>query len=131
MYVWGESFINAYFISGVLRYCLVLNATWFVNSVAHLWGMRPYDVRINPAENPLVAMVAAGEGFHNYHHTFPYDYSTAELKWFLNTTTVFIDFFGLLGLAYDRKTMPKRFIDSRRRKTGNLSKLASKYNKVE
>lgn len=93
--------------------------------------MRPYDVRINPAENPLVAMVAVGEGFHNYHHTFPYDYSTAELKWFLNTTTMFIDFFAFIGLAYDRKSMPKYLVENRRKRTGDRSELASINKKVE
>ena len=28
-----------------------------------------------------------GEGFHNYHHTFPYDYSTSEWGFRLNVTT--------------------------------------------
>ena len=32
-----------------------------------------------------------GEGFHNYHHTFPYDYGTSEWGFRLNVTTRFIN----------------------------------------
>ncbi|KAM3605561.1 uncharacterized protein V6R79_000812 [Siganus canaliculatus] len=75
-YFWGESLAVGYFVPGLLRYTVILNATWLVNSAAHLWGNRPYDKTINPRENPMVAFSAIGEGFHNYHHTFPFDYAT-------------------------------------------------------
>ena len=44
-----------------------------------------------------VSVVALGEGFHNYHHTFPYDYSTSEWGHRINLTTAFIDFMALIG----------------------------------
>ena len=53
---------------------LVLHATWLVNSAAHMFGMKPYDTGIGPVENRAVSLLALGEGFHNYHHTFPFDY---------------------------------------------------------
>lgn len=59
-YVWGESLWVAYFVPAVLRYTLVLNATWLVNSAAHMWGNRPYDNTINPRENKYVAFGAIG-----------------------------------------------------------------------
>lgn len=61
-YFWGESFVVGYFVPGLLRYALVLNATWLVNSAAHIWGNRPYDKTINPRENRLVAVSAMGKG---------------------------------------------------------------------
>lgn len=128
VYFWGETFMNAYFICALFRYCITLNATWLVNSAAHLWGMKPYDVRINPAENSLVATVAMGEGFHNYHHTFPQDYSTAEFKGLLNFSTLFIDIFAFFGQAYDRKSMPQEYIQQRRERTGDKSDLVERKN---
>ena len=59
-YFWGESLHVGYFVPGLLRYTMVLNATWLVNSAAHMWGNRPYDLTINPRENPLVAFSAIG-----------------------------------------------------------------------
>ncbi|XP_026212158.1 stearoyl-CoA desaturase b isoform X2 [Anabas testudineus] len=120
-YFWGESFAVAYFIPGLMRYALVLNATWLVNSAAHMWGNRPYDKTINPRENPLVALSAAGEGFHNYHHTFPFDYATSEFGWKLNVTTAFIDLMCFLGLAQDRKKVSKETIIARVQRTGDGS----------
>lgn len=60
-YFWGESLMVAYFVPGLFRYAMVLNATWLVNSAAHMWGNRPYDKAINPRENPFVALSAIGK----------------------------------------------------------------------
>lgn len=62
-YFWGESLVVGYFVAGLLRYTVVLNATWLVNSAAHIWGNRPYDKTINPRENPLVAFSAIGNDY--------------------------------------------------------------------
>ena len=46
---------------------LVLNAG--VNAIAHLWGRQPHD---NTARNVgWLALVTAGEGWHNNHHAMP------------------------------------------------------------
>ncbi|XP_067938179.1 stearoyl-CoA desaturase 5-like [Watersipora subatra] len=118
--LWNESLWVAYFLA-ITRYILTLNATWLVNSAAHMWGMRPYDKHISPAENVLVTIGAIGEGFHNYHHTFPNDYATSEFGSRLNFTTIFINLMAKIGWAYDLKTMSKEVIEARKRRTGCLS----------
>ncbi|CAL8256095.1 unnamed protein product [Lota lota] len=120
-YLWGESLTVGYFVPGLMRYALVLNATWLVNSAAHMWGSRPYDQTINPRENRFVAFSAVGEGFHNYHHTFPFDYATSEFGNQLNLTTAFIDLMCSLGLASDRKKVSQETIRARRQRTGDAS----------
>ncbi|OCT71884.1 acyl-CoA desaturase [Xenopus laevis] len=120
-YFWGESFSVAFYVPCLLRYALVLNATWLVNSAAHMFGNRPYDQTINPRENPFVAIGAIGEGFHNYHHTFPYDYSTSEFGIKFNLTTGFIDLMCLLGLASHCKSVSKETIMARKMRTGDGS----------
>ncbi|XP_061490662.1 stearoyl-CoA desaturase [Rhineura floridana] len=120
-YYWGESFYNSFLLAAVLRYAAILNATWLVNSAAHMYGNRPYDQHINPRENRLVVLGALGEGFHNYHHTFPFDYSTSEFGWQWNFTTAFIDLMCYLGLASDRKKVAKETILSRTIRTGDGS----------
>lgn len=119
-YFWGESLHNAWFVSGLLRYCVNLNITWLVNSAAHFWGHKSYDKNINPAENNTVSFLTGGEGFHNYHHTFPWDYKTAELgNYVFNDTTGFINLCAKLGLAYDLKTVPEDMIKRRVLRTGD------------
>lgn len=118
-YAWGESMWNSFFICALLRYCLGLHATWCVNSVAHMWGNRPYDRRISPSENLFVSFGAVGEGFHNYHHTFPSDYSTSEFGWKLNPTTVLIDTMAKIGLVSHRKKMSYEMVYRRKQRTGD------------
>jgi stearoyl-CoA desaturase (delta-9 desaturase) len=120
VYLWGETWGNAWFVAAMFRYTWTLNTTWLVNSAAHMWGDMPYDKYINPAENLSVALLALGEGWHNYHHLFPWDYKTAELgDYSANTTTAFIDFFAKIGWAYDLKTVSSDMIKKRVDRTGD------------
>lgn len=120
VYLWNETWSNGYFIPAILRYVFTLNATWLVNSAAHLFGNRPYDRFINPVENKAVAITAFGEGWHNYHHVFPWDYKTAELgNYRFNLTTAFIDLNAKLGLAYDLKRVPSDMVQKRVERTGD------------
>eukprot|EP00091_Calanus_sinicus_P003345 TRINITY_DN13503_c0_g1_i1.p2 TRINITY_DN13503_c0_g1~~TRINITY_DN13503_c0_g1_i1.p2 ORF type:complete len:101 (-),score=15.31 TRINITY_DN13503_c0_g1_i1:164-466(-) len=73
-------------------------------SCSHIWN-KPYDKTIGPTENMLVSALAMGEGFHNYHHTFPYAYSTSEWGQTLNSTTKLIDLMAYTGQAYDLRTI--------------------------
>lgn len=104
-YLWNESILASYFVSSCLRYCVVLHCTWLVNSAAHLYGSHPYDQTINPAENRFVAFAAVGEGWHNWHHKFPYDYAASELgaDQHFNPTKIVIDVCAYLGLVTERK----------------------------
>lgn len=131
--LWDESLLNAYFVPCLLRLTIGLNLTWAVNSVAHLWGTRPYDKETNPAENILVILGAAGEGHHNYHHSFPHDYSTAELHvpglgFVFNITTVFIDAMASIGWAYGRKRIDPAMINSKVKRSGDGSNRFSVFN---
>lgn len=75
---------------------------------------------INPTENILVSMATCGDGWHNYHHTFPWDYKNAELlDYKLNLSTLFIDLFSLIGWAYDLKTVPAELVAKRALRTGD------------
>lgn len=107
-YGWGEAWSVGILVPGVLRYVYVLHATWCVNSLAHLVGTHPYE-DTNPAESPFVSIVAVGEGWHNWHHAFPYDYAASEMgisaQW--NPTKLFIDLCCLVGLASNPKRAHK------------------------
>lgn len=118
-YLWGEPLWHAFVVCSLTRYCFTLNMTWLVNSAAHMWGNRPYDRHISPRQNLVTIVGAHGEGFHNYHHTFPHDYRTSELGCRINTTTWFIDFFAWLGQVYDRKEVPSHVVGSRMERTGD------------
>lgn len=105
----NESIMPAFMIN-MIRYVFVLNCTWLVNSAAHLWGNRPYDKNINPAENSFVSLFSLGEGWHNYHHVFPWDYRTAEIG-INSATTTLIEFFAKVGWAWDLKQPTKELVE--------------------
>uniref|UniRef100_T1J1E2 Protein kinase domain-containing protein n=1 Tax=Strigamia maritima TaxID=126957 RepID=T1J1E2_STRMM len=120
-FLWNESLEISFFVCSLARYCFILHTTWLVNSAAHLWGDHPYDRSINPAENQMVSICTLGEGQHNYHHTFPWDYAASEWGWKTNITTIFIDIWAKLGIAYELKKVPREIIEKRRKFKGDGS----------
>ncbi|KAJ8915200.1 hypothetical protein NQ315_015423 [Exocentrus adspersus] len=119
-YFWSEPWWTSFYTVGVFRYTLTLNGTWLVNSAAHIFGTKPYDKTIKPTENRFVAWIAFGEGWHNYHHVFPWDYKAAELgNYRLNFTTAFLDFMAKVGWAYDLKTVSPHMVKKRVQRTGD------------
>ncbi|OXU32085.1 hypothetical protein TSAR_007842 [Trichomalopsis sarcophagae] len=157
-YGWNEPWDLA-ILSVIVRYVFTLNATFCVNSLAHMLGNKPYNKyvrcrcnlvsaslalyelmrqyylsmifekfrvcfgwnsalvidserKFRAVENAGVSFFALGEGWHNYHHAFPWDYKAAELPSYgLNLTTAFIDFFASIGWAYNLKTPSKEVIE--------------------
>jgi stearoyl-CoA desaturase (delta-9 desaturase) len=103
--LWGDNFWTGFYVAGGLRYVAVLHFTWLVNSAAHLYGDHPYDPKSWPAENPVVSLLSIGEGWHNWHHKYPFDYAASEFgidKQF-NPTKLFLDFCIAVGLASNPK----------------------------
>jgi stearoyl-CoA desaturase (delta-9 desaturase) len=59
------------FWGAIVRVTLGYHATWMVNSLTHFWGSRRFNTRDDSRNNPLVALVSFGEGWHNNHHAHP------------------------------------------------------------
>ncbi|XP_046962313.1 acyl-CoA Delta-9 desaturase-like [Vanessa cardui] len=120
MYFWEETLLNSFVVSFVTRFTVTLNIAFCVNSFAHLCGNKPYDRFIKSVENSMVSLAALGEGWHNYHHVFPWDYRTSELGR-LNLSTKFIDIFAKIGWAYDLKAATPSMILKRANRSGDGS----------
>jgi len=120
---WGEDFWNGFFVAGGLRYIVVLHFTWLVNSAAHLYGDHPYDVLSYPSENPFVSFCSVGEGWHNWHHKYPFDYAASEfgISSQFNPSKLFIDIMAKLGLASDRKRGTAAWTMGRSRRDRDLA----------
>jgi len=70
---WGD-WMGGFLIASVLSRVLVHHATFCVNSVAHYFGSFTYSDQRTPRDSWLVGLITFGEGYHNFHHEFPYDY---------------------------------------------------------
>lgn len=77
---------------------------------------------MSPSQNKFVAVMAFGEGWHNYHHVFPWDYRASEFGYHINISTRIIDWFAKIGWAYDLKTVSKELIERRVARTGDGSR---------
>ncbi|XP_065169379.1 acyl-CoA Delta-9 desaturase [Atheta coriaria] len=119
IHFWNETLWNSFWVNFNARFCITLNIAFFVNSVAHMWGNKPYDQYISSVESLGVSIAALGEGWHNYHHVFPWDYKTGELGNRWNPSTHFINFFAKIGWAYDLKSVSADMVVRRAKKTGD------------
>lgn len=72
-------------------------------------------------------MYTLGEGCHNYHHTFPLDYKSAEFGDF-GATTILIRLWEKMGLAYDLKEPSKELIIKTAIRRGDGSHPECKWN---
>lgn len=78
---------------GLLRLVLTHHFTFFINSLCHMFGTRPYTDSNTARDNFFLAIFTWGEGYHNYHHFFQYDYRNGVKWWQYDPTKWFI--FGL------------------------------------
>lgn len=94
-----DDMIAGLLLGGLLRLVLSQHATYFINSLAHMWGTRPYSDNSSARDNTLLALITYGEGYHNYHHTFQWDYRNGIRWWHFDPTKWLIRTLERVGLA--------------------------------
>jgi len=77
---WGD-FWGGLLVAGFLRATVLLQATFCVNSLAHLLGRPRYDAKASARDSVITALVTFGEGYHSFHHRFPFDYRNGARWW--------------------------------------------------
>jgi stearoyl-CoA desaturase (delta-9 desaturase) len=70
-----------FLFGGLFRVVFVHHGTFFINSLAHYVGSRPYSQKITARDNWWLAFFTNGEGFHNFHHAFANDYRNG-VRWY-------------------------------------------------
>jgi len=96
--IWG-----VLLLAGVLRLVVSHHVTFFINSLAHMWGSRPYTDENTARDNWFLAIVTYGEGYHNFHHLFQSDYRNGIRWWQYDINKWFIKSCSWLGLAKNLK----------------------------
>jgi stearoyl-CoA desaturase (delta-9 desaturase) len=99
--VWGT-----FMLAGVLRLVWQHHVTFFINSLAHIWGTRPYTDENTARDNPILAVITYGEGYHNYHHIFAHDYRNGVRWWQWDPTKWLIAGLQYVGLTRRLKRTP-------------------------
>jgi stearoyl-CoA desaturase (Delta-9 desaturase) len=94
-------------ISGVLRIVASHHGTFFINSLCHMVGRQTYSREHSARDSPVMAVLAFGEGYHNYHHSFPFDYRNGVKVWHFDPAKWTIWALSRLRLARDLRRAPE------------------------
>ncbi len=95
---------------GFLRIVVVHHMTFFINSVAHLYGTRPFDLTNSARDNWLLSPLTFGEGYHNFHHKFQADYRNGVSWYNFDLTKWWIRSFHAMGWAWRLSRTPEPLI---------------------
>ena len=102
--IWG---LPGFFIAYGLSTVLVYHATFTVNSLAHVFGSRPYPTRDDSRNNWFVAVIMLGGGWHNNHHRYPQSARQGIEWWEWDPTYYALVALSWLRIVWDIK-VPKR-----------------------
>lgn len=98
--------IGTVLLVGLLRLVVNHHVTFFINSLAHFWGTRPYTDENTARDNGFLAFLTYGEGYHNYHHIFQTDYRNG-IRWYQwDPTKWMIAGLARVGLATKLQRVP-------------------------
>ena len=96
-----------HFVFGVaLRIVMTHHTTFFINSAAHMFGSRPYTDVNTARDNWLLAPITYGEGYHNFHHRWQWDYRNGALWYQWDTTKWLLNVLGWMGLVGQFRRVP-------------------------
>jgi stearoyl-CoA desaturase (delta-9 desaturase) len=112
-YAWGgwRAALGAFLIAGVARVVVLQHCTFCINSLCHYFGSQPYSSKCSARDSWVAALVTFGEGYHNYHHEFPYDYRNGVKPWQFDPTKWIIWTLSKAGLANGlRRTSEKTIL---------------------
>ncbi|HEY7170741.1 MAG TPA: acyl-CoA desaturase [Vicinamibacterales bacterium] len=102
----------------VWGFCLptmtLAHATFAINTVNHMFGSRRFDTIDESRNNPLTAIFAVGEGWHNNHHRYQRAARNGFYWWEFDPTWYVIRGMQALGLAWDVQAVPRRIYEEAR-----------------
>lgn len=102
--------LGGFLLPGVARVVMVQHATFCINSLCHMIGSQPYSTNHSARDSWIAAIFTMGEGYHNYHHEFQWDYRNGVKPWQLDPSKWFIWGLSKIGLASDLKRVPQERI---------------------
>nr|AOE43350.1 delta 9 fatty acid desaturase ScdA [Coremiostelium polycephalum] len=102
---WGD-WKGGFFIAGIASKVLMMQCTFCINSLAHYIGEATYTDQRSPRDSWITSLVTFGEGYHNFHHEFPYDYRNGVHSTAYDPGKWLICFLSWFGLSYNLKRFP-------------------------
>lgn len=94
----------------VVSTCVLLHATFAINSLAHVWGSRRYATKDTSRNNFWLALFTMGEGWHNNHHHYMSSTNQGFFWWEVDATYYVLKAMEKLGLVWDLRRPPERIV---------------------
>jgi stearoyl-CoA desaturase (delta-9 desaturase) len=114
--------LSALFWAGLVRIALLHHVTWAINSVCHVYGERPFEMRQGDRASNFwpLALLSFGESWHNLHHAEPTSARHGVLRGQLDISARVIWIFEKLGVAHSvRWPKPERIAAKMVKNTGS------------
>lgn len=91
--------LGMFMFATVLRLFIVENIMFSTNSLCHWIGRQPYTDQNSARDSHVLGFFLLGEGYHNYHHRFEYDYRNGYNWYELDPSKWLIAGLAWLGLT--------------------------------
>jgi stearoyl-CoA desaturase (delta-9 desaturase) len=90
---------------------VLFNATFSINSLGHVWGSRRFATKDQSRNNPWLAIITLGEGWHNNHHRFAVSARQGFYWWELDITYLVLKGLAFVGVVRDLNPVPRRILE--------------------
>jgi stearoyl-CoA desaturase (delta-9 desaturase) len=94
---------------------LLLHGTFTINSLAHVWGHRRFNTTDDSRNNPVLALITLGEGWHNNHHRYMQTANQGFYWWQVDISYYLLQALSFVGVTWDLRTPPRRILDEGRK----------------
>ena len=105
-----KTFVVLALIGGVLRVTLVHHFSFFINSFCHFIGRKNYDIDTSARDSWFMALFTFGEGYHNFHHKFQWDYRNGISWYSFDPSKWIIKFLSYFKITYGLREAPESSI---------------------
>jgi len=116
--LWGDP-LGAFIWAGMIRLVFQYHSTFSINSLAHMFGRKPYNKAISARDNGIVALITLGEGYHNFHHQFPGDYRNGVRAWHFDPTKWIVKSLSWIRITKDLRKVSQQTIDRAKLQANN------------
>lgn len=103
--------VIGFFLSTVLTW----HGTYTINSLCHVFGARRFATRDTSRNNPFLAMLTLGEGWHNNHHRYMNAARCGFYAHEIDPTHLGLRMLEKVGLVWGLKRVPERVLEEGRR----------------
>ncbi len=102
------------FAWSVISTVVLFHGTCTINSLSHIFGTRRFETTDKSRNNPLLALITLGEGWHNNHHHYSATVRQGFYWWEIDVTYYSLVVLSWLGIIWDLKPVPVKVLQTRR-----------------